>query len=50
MAIIKLLVSLEYDTEIMLGDDADSRDWFFKEVLKDDLSLHSNLIGEKLGL
>lgn len=50
MATLKLLVTLEYDAEIMHGGDADVIDWFFKEVLKDDLILHSNILGDEIGV
>lgn len=49
MAILKLLVTLEYDAEIMHGADADAKAWFFEEILKEGLILHSNILGDEVG-
>lgn len=48
---IKLLIELKYDDKIMHGGDTDkeAKDWFFGEVLKDKLILHSNEIGDEIG-
>ena len=47
---IKILAELEYDASIMQGNDKIAREWFFHHVLKgDDLTLHSNEIGDEIG-
>jgi hypothetical protein len=47
---VRMEIELEYDTGIMHGDDADSRRWFFEEVLGGgQLLLHSNEIGDTVG-
>lgn len=45
------MVELEYDDKLMHGGDYDkeAKDWFFKEILKDKLILHSNEIGDEIG-
>jgi hypothetical protein len=49
----KLLLTcvLEYDDELMHGDDEESRDWFFSDILdtKGGLLLHSNELGDTVG-
>ena len=50
MKTIQMLIELTYDAEIMHGDDEESRNWFYDEVLyKDQLLLHSNEIGDTIG-
>ena len=52
MAKIVMTVELDYDAEIMHGDDEESKAWFFSEILHDEtgeLLLHSNNIGDTLG-
>ena len=46
---IKFEAVLTYDNKIMHGNDKESRDWFFNEILKDKLILHSNEIGDEIG-
>ena len=52
---IKMEVELEYNDEIIHGNDPESIDWFHKEILlhpsKDGgLILHSNEIGDEVGV
>lgn len=52
MAKLTLTIELDYDAEIMHGDDEESKAWFFSEILHDEtgeLLLHSNNIGDTLG-
>jgi len=50
MVKIKLLVELKYDDTAMHGDDDQAKEWFFKDILKQDrLILHSNEIGDEIG-
>ncbi len=50
---VSLLVELTYDADVMHGDDTESIDWFYKDILgskrKNDLVLHSNEIGDEIG-
>lgn len=46
---LKLTIELEYDADLMYGDNQEAKDWFFDEVLKKGLLLHSNVIGDTLG-
>jgi len=46
---IRLIVELEYDTELMHGNDPDAVEWFRSTLLNDDLVLHSNEIGDEIG-
>lgn len=50
---IKMIVELNYDAKLMHGDDKESIDWFYKDILgskrKNDLILHSNKIGDEIG-
>ena len=46
---IKFEAVLTYDNKIMHGNDKESRDCFFNEILKDKLILHSNEIGDEIG-
>ena len=43
------IVELEYDTELMHGNDPDAVEWFRSTLLNDDLVLHSNEIGDEIG-
>jgi hypothetical protein len=45
---IKLIVELEYDEKLMYSSK-EGEDWFFNEVLKDDLELYSEEIGDNIG-
>lgn len=60
MKTLRLLIELEYDDNIMHGDDPESTNWFYRVLLdkeldgepisKDDgLILHSNFIGDTVG-
>jgi len=53
MKTLKLEIELKYDAKIMHGNDKESIDWFYKDILmsrrKNDLILHSNQIGDELG-
>lgn len=50
MTTIKLLIELEYDASIMHQDDPDAIEWFFKDILREDLLLlHSGEIGDTIG-
>ena len=53
---IKLLIELEYNDVLMHGDDAEGKDYFFRDVLgagpskhSARLTLHSNFIGDTIG-
>ncbi len=50
---VTLTIELEYDDEIMHGNDEDAEKWFFDEILTakhGDLILHSNELGDSLGI
>ena len=48
---IKLIVEFEYDDVLMYGeDDKEAEDWFFDEIMTEPLVLHSNLIGDEVGI
>ena len=49
MKTIRLLIDLTYDDEIMHGDDEGAIAWFREQVLKGELLLHSNVIGDEVG-
>ena len=56
MAKLRMIIELEYNEQVMHGDDKESYDWFICEVLAaspsdfpNALSLHSNLIGDFVG-
>lgn len=52
MAKVLMKVELEYDADIMHGDDVEAKAWFFGEILNEEkglLLLHSNEIGECIG-
>lgn len=47
-----MTIELEYDADIMHGDDQESVDWFYSEILSEEkgmLILHSNEIGDVIG-
>ena len=47
---IRMVVELEYEEDIMHGNDKDSEEWFRQSVLGDpELSLFSNEIGDTVG-
>ena len=51
MATISLTIELEFDNDIYpaYSDDDSERDWFRNHLLRDDLILHSNLVGDEVG-
>ena len=52
MAKILMTVELEYDADVMHGDDEESIAWFFDEILSEEkglLLLHSNELGDTIG-
>ena len=49
MKTIKLLVELEYDDDVMHGDDPEGIAWFNDELISDHLWLWSNDIGDEVG-
>ena len=49
---LKLEIELEYNDKIMHGDDQESIDWFYDDILIGEtglLILHSNEIGDCIG-
>ena len=50
---IKMTIELKYDDKMMHGNNKESRDWFYNDILKskrkNDLVLHSNEIGDEIG-
>lgn len=49
---IRMIIELDYDAELMHGDDQDAIDWFNNEILigkKGLLMLQSNEIGDNVG-
>ena len=46
---IKFEATLTYDNNIMHGKDKAAINWFYNEILKDTLILHSNEIGDEIG-
>ncbi len=46
---LTMTIEFEYDAELMYSDDQEAKDWFFDEVLKKGLLLHSNVIEDTLG-
>lgn len=50
---LKLEIELTYEAYLMHGDDKESIDWFYNDILKskrrNDLILHSNEIGDEIG-
>jgi len=50
MTTLTLKITLEYDEDLMHGDDESSREWFRSSILQaDHLVLHSNEIGDEVG-
>lgn len=50
MAKLRLEVDLEYDAEMMHGDDEDSVQWFMsKVILGNNLILYDNDMGDSVG-
>ena len=49
MRTLTLVIELDYDNEMMHGDDEEGIAWFRDEVLGKELILHSNEIGDEVG-
>ena len=51
MKTITIKAEVTFDDEIMYGDNTESQDWFYNEILKGEkgLLLHSNEIGDTVG-
>ena len=54
MKTLKMVVELEYDADLMHGDDLIPKQWFLNDVLLapkqgEGLILHSNCIGDEVG-
>ena len=52
MAKVLMTVELEYDADVVHGDDEEGKAWFFEEILSEEkglLLLHSNEIGYTVG-
>jgi hypothetical protein len=50
MAKMQMLVELDYDEDLWhSGNNEEEWDWFINHLLKDDLILHSNLVGDFVG-
>jgi hypothetical protein len=53
MKTIKLTIELTYNDKFMHGNDKESIEWFYNDILKsrkkNDLILHSNDIGDEIG-
>ena len=45
----RLLIELEYDDDIMHGDEPDATKWFWLDVMNGELYLHSNELGDEVG-
>lgn len=46
---LRLEVILEYNDNIMHGDDKDAIEWFYDFILGEELGVHSNHIGDIIG-
>ena len=42
-------IELEYDSDLIHADNEAGVEWFFNDVLKGELFLHSNEIGDTIG-
>ncbi len=52
VAKVLMTVELEYDADVVHGDDEEGKAWFFEEILSEEkglLLLHSNEIGATVG-
>lgn len=51
MKTLQMMIELQYDADIMHGDDQEARDWFINDILQGDggLSLYSSEIGDTIG-
>lgn len=45
---LTLVIELEYDPELMHGNDPDAIEWFLSTLLNGDLTLHSNDVGDDI--
>lgn len=50
MAKVRMVIELEYDADLMYADDQDGEEWFWSEVLDDGLELHSDHLGDCVGM
>jgi hypothetical protein len=47
---LKLTIELDYNAELYHQDDPDAIEWFFRDILIEDLlMLYSNCIGDMIG-
>lgn len=49
MSKLIMTIELNYDADLMHGDDKESIDWFYNLLKNDKLILHSNEIGDEVG-
>ena len=52
MARIRFEAELDYDGDLICGDDEESKEWFLNQILGNqcgDLILHSNDVGDTVG-
>lgn len=51
MTTIRFTAELEFDADMIYGDDPEGKRWFFENILgKGELILHSNEIGDGIGV
>lgn len=50
MKTIKIEIEMEYDNELMHGDDPESIAWFRSIIEESDIIIHSNDIGDTIGI
>lgn len=50
MTKLKMSIEIEYNSAIMHSDDPASKKWFYEDVLGGELVLHSNEIGDEIGI
>lgn len=46
---LRLVIEIEYDPELMHGNDPGAVEWFRSTMINGDLVLHSNDIGDEIG-
>ena len=49
MKTVRLICDLTFDESNFEGNSTSERDWFYSHILKNDLILHSNDIGDSIG-
>lgn len=49
MSRLRLTIDLEYDADLMHGNDPEGVEWFRETVLGNSLVLHSDEIGDYIG-